>query len=155
MVRGSTRAKVKRGSIQARTAAAPAATKLIDPRIGEQLVWQKRTLTKVRRLIKEADPEIVEEVKWRKPSNPSGVPVWYHDGGICTGETYKDHVKLTFFKGASLEDPCHLFTQPGAVRRAIDFYEGSEIDESAFKDLIRAAVTFNTFRKKKPWSSRD
>ena len=106
--------------------------------------WQERTLAKLRQLIKEADPEIVEEVKWRKPSNPDGIPVWYHDGGVCTGETYKDHVKLTFFKGASLEDPSHLFTQPGTVRRGIDFHEGEGINEAAFKSLIRAAVAINT-----------
>ncbi len=106
--------------------------------------WRERTLTKVRQLIKESDPEIVEEWKWKKPSNPAGVPVWYHNGGVCTGETYKDHVKLTFFKGASLPDPSHLFNQLGTVRRAIDFHEGDAIDEQAFKALIRAAVSLNT-----------
>ena len=106
--------------------------------------WQGRTLTKLRRLIKEADPEIIEERKWIKPSNPSGIPVWYHNGMICTGEVYKDHVKMTFAKGASLEDPSHLFTQPGTVRRAIDIHEGKSINEAAFKALIRAAVALNT-----------
>jgi hypothetical protein len=97
----------------------------------------------VRRLIKEADPEVVEEWKWVKPTNP-GTPVWSHNGGICTGETYKSAVKLTFFKGASLEDPSYLFNQPGTVRRAIDIHEGENIDEEAFKTLIRAAVKLNT-----------
>ena len=105
--------------------------------------WRESTLAEVRQLIKEADPDIVEEVKWRKPSNPDGVPVWYHNGGICTGETYKDHVKLTFFNGASLKDPTHLFNQPGTVRMAIDLHKGDTISESAFKKLIREAVTYN------------
>jgi hypothetical protein len=111
--------------------------------------WRETTLARIRQLIKAADPEIVEEVKWRKPSNPDGIPVWYRNGGICTGETYKDHIKLTFFKGASLEDPSHLFTQPGTVRRAIDFHEGDTIDEAAFKNLIRTAVSLNSSEKKK------
>jgi hypothetical protein len=97
----------------------------------------------VRQLIKEADPEVVEELKWRKPSNPGGVPIWSHNGGICTGETYKSVVKLTFFKGASLKDPSHLFNQDGTVRRAINIHEGEKIDEDAFKTLIRAAVKLN------------
>jgi hypothetical protein len=113
-------------------------------RNGELGDWRDRTLAKVRQLIKEADPEIVEEVKWRKPSNPSGIPVWYRNGMICTGEVYKDHVKMTFAKGATLEDPSDLFTQPGAVRRAIDIHEGENINEAAFKSLIRAAVAMNT-----------
>ena len=83
-------------------------------------------------------------MKWRKPSNPSGIPVWYRNGMICTGEVYKDHVKMTFAKGATLEDPSDLFTQPGAVRRAIDIHEGENINEAAFKSLIRAAVAMNT-----------
>ncbi len=117
-------------------------SQLIDMRIKELGDWRGETLAKVRRLIKEADPEVVEEWKWVKPTNP-GTPVWSHNGGICTGETYKDHVKLTFFKGASLEDPSHLFNQPGNVRRAIDIHEGDKIDEEAFKTLIRAAVKLN------------
>jgi hypothetical protein len=119
------------------------ASRMIDARIKELGDWRGETLTKVRRLIKEADTEIVEEWKWVKPTNP-GTPVWSHNGGICTGETYKDHVKLTFFKGASLEDPSHLFTQPGTLRRAIDIHEGDKIDEEAFKTLIHAAVKLNT-----------
>jgi hypothetical protein len=118
-------------------------SRLKDASVGEQGDWQDRTLAKVRQLIKEADPEIVEEVKWRKPSNPSGIPVWSHKGMVCTGEVYKDHVKMTFAKGASLEDPSHLFTQPGTVRSAIDIREGEIINEAAFKSLVRAAVALN------------
>ena len=118
------------------------ASQLIDERIQEIGDWRGETLAKVRRLIKEADPEIVEEWKWVKPTNP-GTPVWSHNGGICTGETYKSSVKLTFFKGASLEDPSHLFNQPGTVRRAIDIHEDEKFNEEAFKTLIRAAVKLN------------
>ena len=118
------------------------ASQLIDARITEIGDWRGETLAKVRLLIKEADPDVVEEWKWVKPTNP-GTPVWSHNGGICTGETYKSSVKLTFFKGASLEDPSHLFNQPGTVRRAIDIHEGEKIDEEAFKTLIRAAVKLN------------
>ena len=118
-------------------------SQLIDARIQELGDWRGETLAKVRRLIKEADPLVVEEWKWVKPTNP-GTPVWSHNGGICTGETYKCAVKLTFFKGASLGDPSHLFNQPGTVRRAIDIHEGEKIDEEAFKSLIRAAVKLNT-----------
>lgn len=124
------------------------ASKLIDKRIKELGDWRGKMLAKIRNLIKEADPDIVEEIKWRKPSNPDGVPVWYHNGGICTGETYKDHVKFTFFNGASIEDPAHLFNQPGTVRRAIDFHEGESINEDAFKELIRSALAFNLDSKK-------
>ena len=123
------------------------ASQLFDTRIKELGDWRGETLTKVRRLIKEADPEVVEEWKWVKPTNP-GTPVWSHNGGICTGETYKSAVKLTFFKGASLEDPSHLFNQPGTVRRAIDIHEGEKIDEEAFKTLIRAAVKLNTSKSR-------
>jgi hypothetical protein len=103
-------------------------------------------LARVRRLIHEADPDVVEEVKWRKPSNPSGVPVWSHAGILCTGETYKDKVKLTFAKGALLDDPQGLFNASldGNIRRAIDIGEGAQIDEAAFTSLIRAAVALNT-----------
>jgi hypothetical protein len=116
----------------------------IDARIKELGDWRGKTLSRLRALIKQADPEVVEEWKWRKPSNP-GVPVWYHQGGICTGETYKSVVKLTFFKGASLEDPAGLFNSSleGKVRRAIDVHEDDEIDEKAFVNLIRAAVSLN------------
>ncbi|MCE9530602.1 MAG: DUF1801 domain-containing protein [Planctomycetes bacterium] len=103
-------------------------------------------LARLRILIQQADPEVVEEVKWRKPSNPAGVPVWSHGGIICTGETYKNAVKMTFAKGASLEDPSGLFNSSleGNTRRAIDFHEGDTIDEKALKALIRAAVALNT-----------
>ena len=109
--------------------------------------WRGETLARVRTLIKQADPEVVEEVKWRKPSNSmAGVPVWSHAGMICTGETYKNVVKLTFAKGASLEDPSGLFNSSleGNTRRAIDFHEGDKIDEKALQALIRAAVALNT-----------
>jgi hypothetical protein len=123
-------------------------SQLIDARIKELGDWRGETLARVRSLIKEADPEVVEEVKWRKPSNPLGVPVWEHDGIICTGETYKAAVKLTFAKGASLDDPAGLFNSSleGNVRRAIDIHQGDRIDEKALKALIRAAVALNTSR---------
>jgi hypothetical protein len=123
------------------------ASKLIDARIEELGDWRSRTLAQVRRLIKQADPEIVEEWKWAKATSP-GTPVWSHNGGICTGETYKSVVKLTFFKGASLKDPSRLFNSSldGKVRRAIDIGEGEEIDEAALKDLIREAVALNLGR---------
>jgi hypothetical protein len=119
-------------------------SQLIDAKIEELGDWRGRTLSRVRALIKQADPEVVEEWKWRKPSNP-GVPVWSHQGIICTGETYKSVVKLTFFKGASLDDPSGLFNSSleGNTRRAIDFHEDEEIDEQAFTALIRAAVSMN------------
>jgi hypothetical protein len=117
----------------------------IDEKLRSMGDWRGATLAKLRRLIHEADPEVVETVKWRKPSNPSGVPVWEHDGILCTGETYKDKVKLTFAKGASLDDPERLFNASldAGTRRAIDLREGDDIDESAFKALIRAAVAAN------------
>jgi hypothetical protein len=122
-------------------------SQLIDARIRELGDWRGETLARVRALIKQADPDVVEEVKWRKPSNSMrGVPVWEHAGIICTGETYKAAVKLTFAKGASLEDPSGLFNSSleGNTRRAIDFHEGDKIDEKALKALIRAAVALNT-----------
>ncbi len=120
-------------------------SQLVDERIEELGDWRGATLSRLRNLIKQADPDVVEEWKWRKATNP-GVPVWSHDGMICTGETYKNIVKLTFAKGASLDDPSRLFNSSleGNTRRAIDVHEGEEIDEGAFKDLIRAAVTLNT-----------
>jgi len=121
--------------------------RLIDARIKALGDWRGETLARVRKLIKEADPSVLEEVKWRKPSNAMlGVPVWEHDGIICTGETYKAVVKLTFAKGAALEDPAGLFNSSleGNVRRAIDFHEGDKIDEKALKALIRVAVALNT-----------
>ena len=121
-------------------------SRLIDVRIEALGDWRGGTLARVRALIKEADPEVVEAVKWRKPSNAmSGVPVWEHAGIICTGETYKDKVKLTFARGASLEDPARMFNSSldGNTRRAIDIHVGDTIDEEAFKALIRAAVALN------------
>jgi hypothetical protein len=108
--------------------------------------WRGEMLARLRALIEEADPEIAETVKWKKASSPSGVPVWEHDGIVCTGETYKDKVKLTFARGAALKDPSRLFNSSldGGTRRAIDFREGDRIDEKAFKTLIRAAVALNT-----------
>ncbi len=120
-------------------------SELIDAKIAELSDWRGETLSRIRELIKRADPEVVEEIKWRKPSNPLGVPVWSHDGIICTGETYKDKVKLTFMKGASLEDPAGLFNSSldGNARRAIDLHEGDEIDEAAFEALIQDAADLN------------
>jgi hypothetical protein len=120
------------------------ASKLIDKTITELGDWRGRTLSKVRGIIKEADPEIVEEWKWVKATNP-GTPVWSHNGGICTGETYKNVVKLTFFKGAALNDPSGLFNSSldGKVRRAIDIKENDKINEGALKNLIREAVALN------------
>src|SRR3984957_13622042 len=125
------------------------ASALIDEKISELGDWRGETLSKVRGIIKDADPDIVEEWKWVKRTNP-GTPVWSHDGGICTGESYKSVVKLTFFKGAALKDPAGLFNSSleGKVRRAIDIHEGEEIDAKAFKALIRAAVALNTSRGK-------
>jgi hypothetical protein len=121
------------------------ASRLIDEKIKELGGWRGKTLSQIRALIKQADPEVVEELKWRKPSNPAGVPVWSHDGIICTGETYINHVRLTFAKGASLKDPKGLFNAglEGNVRRAIDIHEGDKVDEAALQDLIRAAVARN------------
>jgi hypothetical protein len=120
-------------------------SQLIDAKVEELGDWRGAALSRIRELIKQADPEVVEEWKWRKATNP-GVPVWSHDGIICTGETYKNVVKMTFFRGASLEDPSRLFNSSleGNTRRAIDVHDGEEIDEDAFKALIRAAVALNT-----------
>ena len=123
---------------------------LIDAKIAQMSDWRGAALARMRKLIKEADPDIVEEVKWRKPSNPSGVPVWSHAGMICTGETYKDKIKLTFAQGASLPDPAKLFNASldAGTRRAIDIRENDAIDEKAFKELVRGAVALNLARKK-------
>jgi hypothetical protein len=131
-----------------KSGSAPAKTKspaqLIDARIKELGDWRGEVLGKIRALIKEADPQVVEEWKWR------GVPTWYHDGIICTGETYKSAVKMTFARGAALKDPSGLFNSSleGNVRRAIDFHEGEKINEKAFKALIRAAVALNVSKAK-------
>ena len=135
---------MKSGSKEAKAGDSP--SRLIDARIKELSDWRGETLARVRALIKQADPDVVEEVKWKKPSNSMrGVPVWEHAGIICTGETYKSAVKLTFFKGASLDDPSGLFNSSlgGNTRRAIDVHEGDEIDEAAFTTLIKAAVRLN------------
>ena len=120
-------------------------SQLIDGKIEALGDWRGAMLARLRTLIKAADPDVVEEVKWRKPSNPSGVPTWSHAGIICTGETYKDKVKLTFARGASLDDQSGLFNSSldGGTRRAIDFREGDTLDEEAFQALIREAVTLN------------
>ena len=117
----------------------------IDEKIRVLGDWRGAMLARLRRLIREADPDVVETVKWRKPSNPAGVPVWEHGGIVCTGETYRDKVKLTFARGAALDDPARLFNASldGGTRRAIDFREGDEVDEEAFKALIREAVALN------------
>jgi len=125
------------------------ASGLIDDKIAKLGGWRGEALSRLRGLILEADPDVVEEVKWRKPSNPSGVPVWEHSGILCTGETYKDKVKLTFAHGARLEDPAGLFNSSldGNTRRAIDIREGDEIDGPAFKALVREAVAVNLAKK--------
>ena len=128
-----------------RTTDAPA-----EERISEAIAklddWRGATLARVRELVHEADPDVVEEVKWVKPSNPTGVPTWCHDGIICTGEVYKANVKLTFFSGAALDDPTGLFTSSlgGGARRAIDLGEDTDLDEDGFRALVRAAVAHNT-----------
>jgi hypothetical protein len=126
------------------------ASDLIADRIAELRDWRGKTLSRMRTLIKEADPDVVEEWKWVKPTKP-GTPVWSHDGIICTGESYKNAVKLTFAKGASLKDPARLFNSSldGNVRRAIDIHEGENVDESAFKALVRQAVALNRSGKSK------
>ena len=127
------------------------ASALIDERIKELGDWRGKTLAKVRQIIHEADPEIVEEWKWAKPKSP-GTPVWSHGGIVCTGETYKNVVKMTFARGAALKDPSGLFNASldGNVRRAIDIHEGDKVDEAALKDLIRAAVALNLEGQNKP-----
>lgn len=119
--------------------------RLIDAKIAGLGDWRGAMLARMRRLIREADPAVVEEVKWRKPSNPAGVPVWSHSGIVCTGEVYKDKVKLTFARGATLPDPSGLFNASldAGTRRAIDLYEGDEVNDQAFEQLIRAAVAVN------------
>ena len=130
---------------------AESASALIDEKIKELGDWRGKMLAKVRDIVHKADPEIVEEWKWAKPTSP-GTPVWSHGGIVCTGETYKNAVKMTFAKGAALKDPAGLFNSSldGNVRRAIDIHEGDKIDEAALKDLIRAAVALNLKDKSKP-----
>src|SRR5258707_9830656 len=141
----TTMKKTKSGSKKVRGGDSP--SQLLDARIKELSDWRSQTLARIRILIKQADPEVVEELKWKKPSNSmAGVPVWSHAGMICTGETYKNVVKMTFAMGASLADPSGLFNSSleGNTRRAIDLHEGDKIDEKALKGLIRAAVALNT-----------
>jgi len=129
----------------------PSASERISKRITELADWRGKTLSRMRARIKQADPDVVEEWKWAKAASP-GTPVWSHDGILCTGESYKNVVKLTFAKGAFLKDPARLFNSSldGNVRRAIDIHEGEDVDESAFKALIREAVALNTSGKPKP-----
>lgn len=130
---------------------ASSASELISRRIAELGDWRGKTLGRMRKLIREADPDVVEEWKWAKATTP-GTPVWSHDGIICTGESYRNAVKLTFARGASLKDPARLFNASleGNVRRAIDIHEGDDVDVSAFKALVRQAVALNSSRKAKP-----
>jgi hypothetical protein len=123
----------------------------VDEKLRTLSDWRGAMLARLRRLIHEADPQVEESVKWRKPSNPLGVPTWEHDGIICTGETYKDKVKLTFAYGASIDDPSKLFNSSldGGTRRAIDFREPDDVDEAAFKALIREAASRNGSRSKR------
>lgn len=125
-------------------------TEEIDAKIERIGGWRGELLGRLRNLIKTADPGVIEELKWRKASNPSGVPVWSQDGMVCTGETYKDKVKLTFAQGAALADPARLFNSSlgGGTRRAIDFFEGDEVDEKAFTALVRSAIAFNKSKKR-------
>jgi hypothetical protein len=134
-----------------RTVPMESASAMIDQKIKELGDWRGKTLARVRGIIHEADPEVVEEMKWAKPTSP-GTPVFSHGGIVCTGETYKNVVKLTFAKGAALQDPSGLFNSSleGNVRRAIDIHEGDKVDEAALKDLIRAAVALNLKGKSKP-----
>jgi hypothetical protein len=148
MRKGESATKVKTESAATKAKKTESPSKLIDGRIRELGDWRGEVLTKVRKLIHEADPDIVEEWKWR------GVPIWEHDGIITTGESYKDYIKLTFAKGASLPDPAKLFNAglDGGTRRAIDIHKGAKLNEKAFKALIGAAVALNTSGKKKPKS---
>jgi hypothetical protein len=150
-------AKVGRAGPARRTSGVSerSASELISKRIAALEDWRGKTLSRMRTLIKEADPDVIEEWKWVKATNP-GTPVWSHDGIICTGESYKNVVKLTFAKGASLKDPRRLFNASldGHVRRAIDIHEGEDIDESAFKALVLEAVALNTAGKSKRFDGR-
>jgi len=136
---------VKKSQAQLKAPKRASASQLTDAKIDELADWRGATLARIRNLIKQADPEVVEELKWRKPTNPAGVPVWSHDGIICTGETYNNVVKVTFARGAALKDPSRLFNASleGNARRAIDIHAGDAIDAEAFKALIRAAVALN------------
>jgi hypothetical protein len=136
----------KSSSLKVESATLESASKEVDFRISELGDWRGEMLSRIRAVVKQADPDVVEECKWKKASNPSGVPVWSHGGMICTGETHKRVVKMTFAKGAFLDDPAGLFNSSlkGNLRRAIDFREGDKVNEKALKALIRAAVALNT-----------
>ena len=127
------------------------ASQVIDAMFADLADWRGATLSKLRALVKQADPDMVEELKWKRPGNPAGVPVWSDDGMVCTGEVYKDHVKLTFAHGAALEDPSGLFNASldGHVRRAIDVAEDAEVDEAAFVALVRAAAARNASARRR------
>src|SRR5882757_2509322 len=146
MIKKAIKTNIRTKMSDSKATGAGSPSQLIDARIKKLSDWRGEMLARVRSIIRQADPEMVEEVKWRKPSNSMlGVPVWEHDGIICTGETYKNAVKMTFAKGASLEDPSGLFNSSleGNTRRAIDLHEGDKIDEKALKALVRAAVALN------------
>jgi hypothetical protein len=142
---------MKKSGEQSDASRGQSASALISKRIADLGGWRGKTLSRIRTLVKAADPDVVEEWKWVKPTTP-GTPVWSHDGIICTGEAYKNVVKLTFAKGASLRDPSRLFNSSlgGNVRRAIDIHEGEDVDEAAFKALVREAVALNRSGKSKP-----
>ena len=145
------KAQKKSTKVAKKAAATPdSASQMIDQHVRELGDWRGAALKRMRALIREADPEVVEEWKWKKASSP-GTPVWSHDGGICTGESYKQVVKLTFFQGASLKDPGRLFNSSleGNMRRAIDIHKDDAIEEAAFKELVRSAVAFNVAKRTK------
>ncbi|MBX3440260.1 MAG: DUF1801 domain-containing protein [Planctomycetaceae bacterium] len=142
--------KRRQNTVAKKAPEAAAPSRLIDPGTSEPGDWRGAMLVRVRELIREAAPQVVEEIKWRKPSNPAGVPVWSHGGIICTGETYKDKVKVTFAQGAAIEDPAGVFNASleGNTRRAIDLFEGDSINRKAFQALVRAAVALNASKSR-------
>jgi hypothetical protein len=147
---------LKKSTAKKETKKSDSPSALIDAKIKSLGGWRGETLAAMRKLIRQAEPDVIEDVKWRKPSNPAGVPVWAHDGIICTGETYKDYVKLTFANGAALKDPSGLFNASleGNLRRAIDIREGDRIDQKAFIALVREAVAFNSAKQSKKKAKR-
>jgi hypothetical protein len=150
-VQRQTKTSIKKPKAGAKADLAPPASRLIDQRIRDLAGWRGETLARMRALILEADPEVIEECKWVKPTNPLGVPVWSHGGIVCSGEVYTNVVKLTFARGASLPDPSRLFNSSleGNTRRAIDIHEGEKVDAGAFKTLVKAAVAQNGASAKK------
>jgi hypothetical protein len=151
VTRSAARVGARVGAVHGKAVPVESASAFIDEKIKELGDWRGKTLAKVREIVHEADPEIVEEWKWAKPTSP-GTPVWSHGGIVCTGETYKNVVKMTFAKGAALKDPAGLFNSSldGNLRRAIDIHERDKVDKAALKDLIRAAVALNLKGKSKP-----